>query len=49
MPRYGSDRADDADADGRGDDFLEGELTPPSMLIDHASAAAEPVVVEFRA
>ena len=46
MPRYGSDRADDADADGRGDDFLEGEMTEPSVLIDHAPAAAEPGVVE---
>jgi hypothetical protein len=46
MPRYGSDRADDADADGRGDDFLEGEMTETSVLIDHAPAAAEPRVVE---
>ena len=46
MPRYGSDRADDADADGRGDDFLKGEMTEPSVLIDHAPAAAEPGVVE---
>ena len=35
MPRYGSDRADDADADGRGDDFLEGEMAKPSVLIEH--------------
>jgi hypothetical protein len=46
MPRYGSDRADDADADGRGDDCLEGEVAEPSVLIDLAPAAAEPGVVE---
>jgi hypothetical protein len=46
MPRYGSDRADDADADGRRDDCLEGEMTEPSALIDHVPAAAEPGVVE---
>ena len=46
MPRYGTDRADDADADGRDDDFLESEMTEPAVLIDHAPAAAEPGVVE---
>ena len=34
------------DADGRGDDFLEGEVATPSVLIDHAPAAAEPGMVE---
>ena len=36
MPRYGSNRGDDADVDRHRDDFLECEVAEPSVLLDHA-------------
>ena len=39
MPRYDNGRHDESDC-------VEGEVTTPAMMIEHAAEVAEPVVVE---